>query len=110
MAPRNNINVYIYVSFFSFRFITAASDGDLAVVGDYLKDGLDVNSQDWDKLTALIASASQGHLQVVKLLLDKASGVDGVDPVVWLPCVLLFVAFSSEGVEWAWHFPVLVFF
>lgn len=37
----------------------------------YLKEGLDVNSQDWDKLTALIAAASQGHLGVVKLLLDK---------------------------------------
>lgn len=53
------------------RFITAASDGDLSAVKAYLKDGLDVNSQDWDKLTALIAAASQGHLKVVKLLLDK---------------------------------------
>ncbi|CAN0448409.1 unnamed protein product, partial [Ectocarpus sp. 8 AP-2014] len=34
------------------RFITAASDGDLNAVKTYLKDGLDVNSQDWDKLTA----------------------------------------------------------
>ena len=53
------------------RFITAASDGDLDAVKAYLKDGLDVNSQDWDKLTALVAAASQGHLKVVKLLLDK---------------------------------------
>lgn len=55
------------------RFITAASDGDLEAVQTYLKDGLDVNSQDWDKLTALVAAASQGHLEVVKVLLDKVS-------------------------------------
>lgn len=55
------------------RFITAASDGDLNAVKNYLKDGLDVNSQDWDKLTALVAAASQGHLKVVKHLLDKVS-------------------------------------
>lgn len=55
------------------RFITAASDGDLEAVQTYLKEGLDVNSQDWDKLTALVAAASQGHLEVVKVLLDKVS-------------------------------------
>lgn len=55
------------------RFITAASDGDLDAVKTYLKDGLDVNSQDWDKLTALVAAASQGHFKVVKLLLDKVA-------------------------------------
>eukprot|EP00752_Nemacystus_decipiens_P008526 g7615.t1 len=61
------------------RFITAASDGDLDAVKAYLKDGLDVNSQDWDKLTALVAAASQGHLQVVKLLLDKGADVNAKD-------------------------------
>ena len=53
------------------RFITAASDGDIEAVEAHLKEGLDVNSQDWDKLTALVAAASQGHLDVVKLLLGK---------------------------------------
>lgn len=56
---------------FCNRFITAASDGDVDAVKAYLKEGLDVNSQDWDKLTALIAAASQGHMSVVKLLLEK---------------------------------------
>lgn len=54
----------------------------------YLKDGLDVNSQDWDKLTALVAAASQGHLKVVKLLLDKVSAV---------PCDALRFQFLSGG-------------
>lgn len=57
--------------FYCNRFITAASDGDVDAVKAYLKEGLDVNSQDWDKLTALIAAASQGHITVVKLLLEK---------------------------------------
>lgn len=63
----------ILVVLASPRFITAASDGDLEAVQTYLKEGLDVNSQDWDKLTALVAAASQGHLEVVKVLLDKVS-------------------------------------
>ncbi|CAM9926012.1 unnamed protein product, partial [Discosporangium mesarthrocarpum] len=53
------------------RFIAAAADGDKAAVEKLLKDGLDVNSQDWDRLTALIAAASGGHLNVVSLLLKK---------------------------------------
>lgn len=65
-----------------FRFITAASDGDLDAVKAYLKDGLDVNSQDWDKLTALVAAASQGHLKVVKLLLDKVGWFNPTQVVV----------------------------
>ncbi|CAM9820487.1 unnamed protein product [Pylaiella littoralis] len=61
------------------RFITAASDGDLDAVRAFLKDGLDVNSQDWDKLTALVAAASQGHLEVVKLLIEKGADVNAKD-------------------------------
>ena len=33
------------------RLITAASDGDEKRVREYLKDGIDVNSRDWDNLT-----------------------------------------------------------
>lgn len=58
------------------RFITAASDGDMDAVKNFLKEGLDVNSPDWDKLTALVAASSQGHLAIVKILLDKASACD----------------------------------
>ncbi|CAM9763513.1 unnamed protein product [Ascophyllum nodosum] len=61
------------------RFITAASDGDIEAVEAHLKEGLDVNSQDWDKLTALVAAASQGHLDVVKLLLGKGADVNAKD-------------------------------
>ncbi|CAB1112189.1 unnamed protein product [Ectocarpus sp. CCAP 1310/34] len=61
------------------RFITAASDGDLNAVKTFLKDGLDVNSQDWDKLTALVAAASQGHLKVVKHLLNNGADVNAKD-------------------------------
>lgn len=43
----------------------------MEAVKGFLKDGLDVNSQDWDKLTALVAAASQGHMAMVKLLLEK---------------------------------------
>jgi len=53
------------------RLITAASDGDKKMMKTFLKNGVDVNSRDWDQLTALIAAASAGHLDVVKFLFDS---------------------------------------
>lgn len=55
------------------RLITAASDGDKKLIKSYLKNKVDVNSRDWDQLTALIAAASAGHLDIVKLLLDAGT-------------------------------------
>lgn len=43
------------------RLITAAADGDKKAVKEHLADGIDVNSQDWDNLTALIAASSAGE-------------------------------------------------
>mmetsp|Transcript_2039 Transcript_2039/g.4441 ORF Transcript_2039/g.4441 Transcript_2039/m.4441 type:complete len:919 (+) Transcript_2039:171-2927(+) len=61
------------------RLITAASDGDKKFVSRMLKDGIDVNSADWDKLTPLIAAASAGHAEVVKLLLSSGADANGKD-------------------------------
>lgn len=85
--------------FLSPRFITAASDGDMDAVKAYLKDGLDVNSQDWDKLTALVAAASQGHIAVVKLLLDKASITRFIATPAIMMTLLVKVSPSSAANE-----------
>ena len=61
------------------RLITAASDGDKAAVKGYLEEGIDVNSQDWDNLTAIIAASSSGHLDIVKLLHQRGADASARD-------------------------------
>lgn len=61
------------------RFVASAAKGDKGLVKRYLKEGVDVNSADWDKLTPLMAAASGGHLDVVKVLLDAGADKDAVD-------------------------------
>ena len=53
--------------------VTAAADGDKKSLEKLLKDGVDVNSKDWDQMTALTAAASGSNLDVVKLLIKKVS-------------------------------------
>ena len=61
------------------RLITAAWDGDEKRVKDYLKDGIDVNSRDWDNLTAVVAAASAGHKKLVQLLIKEGADVNAMD-------------------------------
>lgn len=53
------------------RLITAASAKDKKAVEKLLKDGIDVNSRDWDGLTPLTAASSEGATDIVKHLLKK---------------------------------------
>lgn len=61
------------------RLITAAADGDTALVTELLEEGIDVNSRDWDNLTAVIAASSSGHLDLVKMLAGKGADVNAKD-------------------------------
>lgn len=62
------------------RFIGAASDGNIKKIKSMIKyDKMDVNERDWDQLTALIPAASQGHVDIVKLLLKEGADVNAHD-------------------------------
>lgn len=62
------------------RFIGAAADGEKKVVESLLKNKeVDVNERDWDDLTALITTASAGHVDIVKLLIKKGADVNASD-------------------------------
>jgi serine/threonine-protein phosphatase 6 regulatory ankyrin repeat subunit B len=61
------------------RLVGAASDGDKKAFQALLKEGIDVNSRDWDDLTALIPAASAGHLDIVKLLIKEGVDVNAQD-------------------------------
>ena len=55
------------------EFVAAAEVGDVRKVRDLLRRGADINKPDGDGWTALIAAAAEGHLEVVKMLLDTAT-------------------------------------
>jgi ankyrin repeat protein len=61
------------------RLIGAASDGDKKTIQALLKDGVDVNTRDWDDLTALIPASSSGHLDICKLLVKEGVDVNAKD-------------------------------
>lgn len=58
------------------RLITAAADNDVNTVKAFLKNKVDVNSRDWDKVTPLIAASGGGHLGMVKLLISNKADVN----------------------------------
>ena len=58
------------------RLITAASDNAIDSVKDFLYNKVDVNSRDWDNLTALIAASGKGHLQMVKYLVQNKAEIN----------------------------------
>eukprot|EP00053_Salpingoeca_punica_P000389 m.28481 g.28481 ORF g.28481 m.28481 type:complete len:152 (-) comp10282_c0_seq1:253-708(-) len=53
----------------------AASDGDVAVVEQYLQQGVSVNAKDHTGYSPLSAAVSYSHFDLVKLLLER-----GADP------------------------------
>lgn len=57
------------------RLIAACADNDMNAVKGYLKDKVDVNSRDWDKLTPLISAAGKGNLPIVKLLVSNKADI-----------------------------------
>ena len=52
------------------KLINAASDNDFETVKSLLST-VDVNSRDWDNLTALIAAAGKGNMEMLKLLIQN---------------------------------------
>ncbi len=55
------------------QLITATLANDIKAVEKMLKDGVDVNSRDWDKATPIIVAAAEGSIDMVKLFIKKVS-------------------------------------
>lgn len=60
------------------RMVAAASDGDKKALQNLLKDN-DVDTRNWDGLTALIPASSGGHLDVVKFLIHSNADINAHD-------------------------------
>ena len=54
----------------------AAYNGDLLQVRTLLEKGADIDSQNIDGLTAVMAAAAQGHEEIVQTLLAKGAAID----------------------------------
>lgn len=70
----------------SHLLLKAASTGDVATVRRLLDSGVDINYHSKDKQatgrTALSEAAIQGHLEVVRLLLERGANLDWQDRAV----------------------------
>lgn len=59
-------------------FFDASSNGDLAMVRTFLERGMDVNSQDGFRMTALMTASMRGHRDIVEYLLIKGADVNKI--------------------------------
>ena len=55
------------------RMLGAAARGDIGILHQYLSGGVDANEVDYDQRSSLHLAASEGQMDVVKLLLDKGA-------------------------------------
>ncbi|KAK1150074.1 hypothetical protein AOXY_G34597 [Acipenser oxyrinchus oxyrinchus] len=62
--------------------LLAAYRGDVRSLRRYLLSGADVNSVDYDGRSALHVAASEGHLEVIKFLIENA-GADHMATDRW---------------------------
>ena len=58
------------------KMLEAAYDGNASLVRDLLRQGADPNAREGDEWTALTYAASEGHSDVVQLLISQGSNVN----------------------------------
>lgn len=69
---------YSYSSDPETRFLEAAENGDLTVLAESLKKGVDVNTETWDGVTALMYATAGRHSKCVKYLLEKGAKINKI--------------------------------
>jgi len=62
------------------KFLAAVAEGDKEKAIQYVNDGVDVDySLEYDRRTALHLAAAEGHLDIVKILVDRGANVKSKD-------------------------------
>ncbi|MCL2192788.1 MAG: ankyrin repeat domain-containing protein [Treponema sp.] len=66
------------------RFITAATQGNLALVRQLLNQGANIEARDGiERQTALVFAAGRGHLDVVRFLIENRADINAQDARGW---------------------------
>jgi ankyrin repeat protein len=62
------------------KFLAAVAKGDKEKAIGYINDGVNVDySLEYDRRTALHLAAAEGHLDIVKILVDRGANVKSKD-------------------------------
>lgn len=79
----------------------AAHRGMVSICELVVENGVDVGAKSDDGITALIAAASEGHAEIVELLLGKTeTDPDAKDKVCRESRFLISLAFTFHGRRW----------
>lgn len=58
-------------------FFTEIAIGDIKTISKYLEEGININSVSEHGHQALMLAAHQGHVEIIKLLIDKGANING---------------------------------
>jgi ankyrin repeat protein len=75
--PRGKLE-HMSVTYTEHAFVESARNGNTTTVALFLDAGMNPDVKDSNGQTALIAAATAGHIEVVRLLLDKGAQVDSL--------------------------------
>ncbi|MGE7908562.1 ankyrin repeat domain-containing protein [Lysinibacillus xylanilyticus] len=67
------------------KFFEAAEVGDIDTLNDYLKQGVDINSRNKQKRTAILIAAMNDQLEAVKFLIMEGADIDLQDQICLNP-------------------------
>ncbi|MFF2177506.1 ankyrin repeat domain-containing protein [Lysinibacillus sp. NPDC058147] len=67
------------------KFLEAAEAGDIDTLNDYLKQGIDINSRNKQKRTAILIAAMNDQLEAVKFLIMEGADIDLQDQICLNP-------------------------
>jgi hypothetical protein len=93
------------------EFFAAARKGDAAAIKAFLDSGVDVNAKTHYGATALSYACDKGHIEVIKLLIERGADVNSKDtfygevPLGWalsksnIPVIKLLLDKGANGVE-----------
>ena len=79
------------------NILDAASDGDLPRVKELIDAKVDVNTKADNGATPLIMASEQGHLEVVKLLLNSTADVNAMAKDLWNQTALMFASQNGHA-------------
>ena len=86
--------------FDGLELLAAASAGDIETIELLLEQGVNVDFQDEEGVTALIVAAFMGHEKVVTLLIEAGADLDVQDTDEWTALITAAWEGHAESAQW----------